>query len=39
VWLVYDLPSKDRLSAVRVHLHPFERHNVGIAELVTHQYR
>ena len=36
--LIYDLSREDRLSAFRLHLHPFESNSKSLAELVTHHY-
>ena len=36
--LIYDLSREYRLSALRLHLHPFEGRSVSLAELVTHHY-
>src|SRR5215216_4104656 len=36
--LVDDLASEDRVSVLRVHLHPFEGYSVPFAQLASHHY-
>src|SRR5215210_2925158 len=38
LWLVDDLPRKDRLPAFRLHLHPLEGRSVSLAKLASHHY-
>jgi hypothetical protein len=38
VWLVDDLPRKDRISVFGLHLHPFEGYSVPVVQLTPHHY-